>query len=320
MSGATIEDITSELSKLTNEQIEDFDVTIVVCMLNAKSGQSQLSFAEMNGVGAHINALCTQLLRHKRPAIILGGNAQLWSFDEKWDGFVAKSIAMCRAFGIPTIDGVHYFEQFQLQEGGWHCVKTEENQMKICAMLEDTRNMLYAVWPHGCFAKLVAVPPTVVSMLTTGPPQGGPCPIPPQGGSVVVPPQEGPQASSSSSMPETYAQVIARNAPPIPSASVGWNSQPALWPPLAPRPTASKASRPAQPVKEPPAFRVKAQSQADRRQGRQQLGKAAAADALVDPFSDDPDNPFADMTNDSVWFHHCQRRRRRLCRFHRRVG
>ena len=141
--------------------------------------------------------------------------------------------------------------------------------MKICAILEDTRNMLYAVWPHGCFAKLAAVPPTARSMLS---------PIPPQGGSVVVPPQGGPQASSSSSSPATYAQVIARNAPPLPSAAVGWNSQPALWPPLASRPTATKASRPAPPAKEPPAFRVKAQSQADRRQERQQVGKAAAAD------------------------------------------
>ena len=124
--GAQLQDITSDLSRMSETVIESLDCTIVVCMLNAPPNQAMLTFEEMNGIGSHINDLCAQLLRHKRAAIIIGGSADLWRFPPQWDQMVAKCVSMCRAHGIPTIDGTHYFRRMELQEHGFHFVKTEE--------------------------------------------------------------------------------------------------------------------------------------------------------------------------------------------------
>ena len=71
---------------------------------------------------------------------------------------VKKLIYMCRAHGIPTIDGAHYFRSLEREEGGWHFMKTEPNMAQLRRMIEEARNMLYGVFPHGCFAKLVGLP------------------------------------------------------------------------------------------------------------------------------------------------------------------
>ena len=84
VSGATMHEIThGQLGAMTHEAIDAIDCTIVVCMINAKEGQQQLAFTEMSGIGVHVIELCRKLLRHKRGGIILGGSADLWSFDPR---------------------------------------------------------------------------------------------------------------------------------------------------------------------------------------------------------------------------------------------
>ena len=61
--------------------------------------------------------------------------------------------------------------------------KTPENLDLMLKMIEETRNALYGVFPHGCFAKLVGLPtddaslyglPTTTQVAATAsPPQGG---------------------------------------------------------------------------------------------------------------------------------------------------
>ena len=82
--GATIQEITSGLAALTDDETGRFDCTLVVCNLNAKQGQFMLSFEEMNGIGLHVFDLCRQCLRHKRAALIIGGSAALWNYDARW--------------------------------------------------------------------------------------------------------------------------------------------------------------------------------------------------------------------------------------------
>ena len=114
-----MQDIThKQLGTMTPEVIDALDCTIVVCMINAKEGQQLLTFSEMSGIGVHVIELCRKLLRHKRGGIILGGSADLWSFDPAWDVMVKKAILICRAHGILAIDGAHYFRRMQLQPGG----------------------------------------------------------------------------------------------------------------------------------------------------------------------------------------------------------
>ena len=71
--GATIQDITAGLAALSDDEVDAFDCTIVVCNLNAKQNQTVLTFEEMNGIGIHVYNLCRQCLRHKRAALIIGG-------------------------------------------------------------------------------------------------------------------------------------------------------------------------------------------------------------------------------------------------------
>ena len=103
-SGATLSDISHKfLGSMTKEQVDSKDCTIVVCMLNAPSGMRQLNDAEMSGMGAEMVGLCQRLLGHKRAAVIIGGNAELWSFSDLWDPMVQKLLLICRSHGMPAL-------------------------------------------------------------------------------------------------------------------------------------------------------------------------------------------------------------------------
>ena len=130
VSGATLQEISERLGTMSTSVIEALGCTIVVCMINAKSGQNRLSTEEVSGLGSHLIDLCHKLLKHKRDALIFGGSAELWGFDDNWDDMVRKAVLMCRASGIPTIDGTHYFRQMELQPQGWHVAKTDANAAK----------------------------------------------------------------------------------------------------------------------------------------------------------------------------------------------
>ncbi len=153
--GAAVQDTTRSLSRMDAATIDAIDATVVVCMLNAKQDQQQLSFEEMSGIGVHLIELCRQLQRHKRAAIFLGGKARLWRFDEAWGNMVTKSILICRAHGVMAIDGYKCFKEMEQQDGGWHFAKTESNTVCMSAMIEDARNALYGAYPHGTFAQMV---------------------------------------------------------------------------------------------------------------------------------------------------------------------
>ena len=99
--GATIQDITAGMAALSDDEVDAFDCTIVVCNLNAKQSQTVLTFEEMNGIGIHVYNLCRQCLRHKRAALIIGGSASLWGFDPKWDNMVKKCVIIARECGVP---------------------------------------------------------------------------------------------------------------------------------------------------------------------------------------------------------------------------
>ena len=47
----------------------------------------------------------------------------MWKLPSQWYQMVEKCVSMCRAHGIPTIDGVHYFRRMEFQEHGFHFVK-----------------------------------------------------------------------------------------------------------------------------------------------------------------------------------------------------
>ena len=72
--GATVQRLTAMMASQSDELVNTKDCTICVCNLNCKQEQDCLTFAEQNGIGIHIYNLCAQLLRYKRPVLILGGN------------------------------------------------------------------------------------------------------------------------------------------------------------------------------------------------------------------------------------------------------
>ena len=142
------------MSNQTDAEVDTFDCTIVVCNLNADKNRTQLSFDEMNGIGIHVYNLCKQCMRHKRAGLVIGGSAALWGFDLKWDKMVKKCQIIARECGVPCIDGSHYYERWSRDVGDVHALKTPEHHIEMCKFLCDTRNALYSVFPHGCYAKV----------------------------------------------------------------------------------------------------------------------------------------------------------------------
>ena len=125
MSGDTLNDIVP--NQLPTEDVESYDMTLVVCMLNVFEGEAIAAFSETSALRSELPELCRRLRQHRRPVVILGGSADLWGFDPRWDLMVAKAILICRSLGIQAVDGVRYFRQMQRMPSGWHSAKTEAN-------------------------------------------------------------------------------------------------------------------------------------------------------------------------------------------------
>ena len=75
LEGQTLGDL-ADSSSVDPVVVSEYDVTIIVCMVNAPEGASKNSvFAPGSNQGARLLKLCRQLRAHKRPVCILGGDA-----------------------------------------------------------------------------------------------------------------------------------------------------------------------------------------------------------------------------------------------------
>jgi hypothetical protein len=74
------------------------------------------------------SAACVRLYKelraHKRPIMVLGGEAALWNMPEGWNVMVRQLILICRSHGVMVIDGVHYYRRMRKCWDGWHIAKT----------------------------------------------------------------------------------------------------------------------------------------------------------------------------------------------------
>ena len=131
----------------TAEDIDRCDVTLIVCMLSDVVGDDVNGFSETSTVGNDLRDLCTRLSRFRRHNLIIGAAADIWGFAIGWDAMVEKMVMMARSLGIPTIAGQRKFAEFEKEEDGWHSVKNDANQRKHLKMLEEVRNVAYAISP-----------------------------------------------------------------------------------------------------------------------------------------------------------------------------
>ena len=77
MPGCLLQDITRDLQHRDDFAVHETDCTIVVCMLNSKR-KTMLHPTENIDLVPNLLALCHELLRHRRPAAIIGGDATQW--------------------------------------------------------------------------------------------------------------------------------------------------------------------------------------------------------------------------------------------------
>ena len=87
--GATCRGLANALPK-AQEEIDSYDVTLIVCMLSKISGDAITQLSETSSAGTDLRDLCLQLMKHKRPMLMIGGSADLWAFPAGWDVMVGK--------------------------------------------------------------------------------------------------------------------------------------------------------------------------------------------------------------------------------------
>ncbi len=132
------------------EVIDQFDVALVVAMLNSIAGTSELDeLSESSALGAEILELCRRLKHHKRPVVCLGGRRYMWGPPDKWDSMCRKAILLCRSQGVACIDGEQYSHHMTRMGGGWHVGKTTESYKLYLKLVEHVRNVAYSIWPQG---------------------------------------------------------------------------------------------------------------------------------------------------------------------------
>ncbi len=61
----------------------------------------------------------------------------MWDFSLGWDVMAHKIVRMCRALGVPTTNGVQYFELLERPDGCWHPVRTEADHALHLKPYED---------------------------------------------------------------------------------------------------------------------------------------------------------------------------------------
>ena len=61
------------------EEVADFDVTVIICNVNAPGGSNPASvFAPGSEQGIAMVRLCNELKRHKRAVLVVGGTGRQW--------------------------------------------------------------------------------------------------------------------------------------------------------------------------------------------------------------------------------------------------
>ena len=106
--GFTMREIMEALPREAAD-IDRYDVTLIVCLLNDVARDAVHGFSEASTIGNDLRELCGRLNQFRRPVLIVGGSSDLWGYAPGWDIMVEKMVLMARALGIPTIDGEHHF-------------------------------------------------------------------------------------------------------------------------------------------------------------------------------------------------------------------
>ena len=106
-----------------------------------------------------IPQLCEALKEHRRPLVVLGGDATMWGYDGPYDLFVQEALLICQSQGIPAIDGVDFLPHMPKIPGdAYHIQNTWDAMMLAADFLEAAIHAAYAIVPHGSFATRQQVP------------------------------------------------------------------------------------------------------------------------------------------------------------------
>ena len=121
VNGCTLAEVVRLLQHIPTEARADYDHTLVITMFN---GRTKQHIKETGQVGVHILQLCEALKEHRRPLVVLGGNAAMWGFDDAYDRFVQKAVLICQSQGIPAIDGVDFLSHMPKVPGDAYHIQT----------------------------------------------------------------------------------------------------------------------------------------------------------------------------------------------------
>ena len=144
------------LQRIPTESRADYDHTLVITMFN---GRQRALIKETSQVGVLILQLCEALKEHRRPLVVLGGDADMWGYGDTYDAFVHKALLICQSQGIPAIDGVDFLSHMPKIPGDNYHIQNTWDTMQLAANFLDTAlHAAYAIVPHGSFATRQRVP------------------------------------------------------------------------------------------------------------------------------------------------------------------
>ena len=96
--GCTLDDIVRLLLRIPTESRADYDHTLVVAMF---IGRQKALLRETSQIGVLILQLCEALKEHRRPLVVLGGDATMWGYDGPYDSFVQRPCSYARVRASP---------------------------------------------------------------------------------------------------------------------------------------------------------------------------------------------------------------------------
>ena len=101
----------------------------------ATSTRPHTVFAPGSDQGIACVKLCKELRAHKRPLMVIGGEAYLWNMPEAWSVMVRQLLLIARSQGVMAIDGVSYYRNMRRAKDGRHIAKGKARMDMLVVMI-----------------------------------------------------------------------------------------------------------------------------------------------------------------------------------------
>lgn len=116
------------------QQHRSIDVVVAVWLLNELFHDGHRLVATYpRYMDALAGRLATELKRYPHHIALVGGSANLWNVNKRFDAMAEHIRSIFLHQGIPLVDGVECYAGLTRIHDGWHAASNDDNKMRMAS-------------------------------------------------------------------------------------------------------------------------------------------------------------------------------------------